>query len=80
MNRQDRDRSPWHRDALPAWGWVAILVMRVAQLLAALVPLALVVLMWWTWAHRRDPNVQRFLRGAAKQAGAVVDSVKGALR
>lgn len=74
------ERSPWHRDDLPAWAWVAIVLMRIGQLAALLVPLALVVLLWWTWTHRRDPGVQRVLRGAAKQAGAVVDSARSVLR
>jgi hypothetical protein len=74
------ERSPWHRDDLPAWGWVAILVLRVGQVVAALVPIALVVLLWWTWNHRRDPGVQRVLHDAARHAGAVADSVRSVLR
>jgi hypothetical protein len=74
------ERSPWHRDDLPAWAWVAIILMRIGQLAALLVPLALAVLLWWTWTHRRDPGVQRVLRGAAQQAGAVVDSARSVLR
>ena len=74
------DRSPWHRDDLPAWAWVAIIAMRIGQLAALLVPLALVVLLWWTWAHRRDPGVQQVLRGAAKQASAIADSARSVLR
>ena len=74
------ERSPWHRDDLPAWAWVAILAMRVGQLVALLAPIALVVLLWWTWTHRRDPAVQRVLRGAVKQAGAVVDSARSLVR
>jgi hypothetical protein len=75
-----RDRSPWHRDDLPPWAWSAIVVMRVAQAVAALVPLVLALLLWWTWAHRHDPPVRRALRGAARQAGALVDSVRSVLR
>lgn len=74
------ERSPWHRDDLPAWAWVAIVVMRVGQLVALLVPIALVVLLWWTWAHRRDPGVQRVLRDAGRHAGALSDSVRSVLR
>lgn len=74
------ERSPWHRDDLPAWAWVAVVAMRTAQVVAALVPVALVVLLWWTWTHRRDPALQRVVRGAAKQAGAVVDSVRSVVR
>jgi hypothetical protein len=74
------ERSPWDRDDLPAWGWVAIVVMRVGQLVAALVPIALAVLLWWTWSHRRDPEVRRVLSAAAKQAGALADSVRSVLR
>jgi hypothetical protein len=73
-------RSPWHRDDLPAWAWVAFLVMRVAQAVAALVPVALVVLLWWAWAHRHDPQVQRALQGAAREAGALADSLKALVR
>lgn len=73
-------RSPWHRDDLPAWAWVALVAMRVGQAAAALVPLALIVLLWWTWTHRRDPAVQRVLRGAAKQATAVADSARSLVR
>lgn len=74
------ERSPWHRDDLPAWAWVAVVVMRVGQVVALLVPIALVVLLWWTWTHRRDPGVQRVLREAGRQAGALVDSVESVLR
>lgn len=74
------ERSPWHRDDLPPWAWVAIVLLRLGQLAALLVPVALAVLLWWTWAHRRDPGVQRVLRGAAKQAGAVLDSARSVLR
>jgi len=73
-------RSPWHRDNLPAWAWVAVILLRIGQLVALLVPVALAVLLWWTWTHRRDPGVQRVLRGAAKQAGAVVDSARSLVR
>jgi hypothetical protein len=72
----DRARSPWHRDDLPAWAWAAFAVMRVAQVVAALVPVALVVLLWWTWSHRHDPPVKRALQGAARQAAALADSVR----
>ena len=75
-----RDRSPWHRDDLPPWAWAAIVVMRVAQVVAALVPLALVVLLGWGWAHRGDPQLRQALRGAANQAGALADSVRSVLR
>ena len=74
------ERSPWHRDDLPAWAWVAVVVMRVGQLVALLVPIALVVLLWWTWSHRRDPGVQRVLRDSARHAGALADSVRSVLR
>lgn len=74
------ERSPWHRDDLPAWGWVAILVLRVGQVVAALVPIALVALLCWTWIHRHDPGVQRVLHGAVRQAGALADSVRSVLR
>ncbi len=70
----DRARSPWHRDDLPAWAWTVLLVMRVAQVAAALVPLALAVLLWWTWTHRR------VLRGVAHEGAALADSLKGLLR
>jgi hypothetical protein len=74
------ERSPWHRDDLPAWGWIAILALRAAQMVAVLVPIALAVMLWWTWNHRRDPEVRRLLHGAAKQAGAAADSVRSVLR
>lgn len=73
-------RSPWHRDDLPAWAWAAFAIMRVAQLVAALVPAALVALLWWTWAHRHDPAVKHVLHGAAREASALADSVKGLVR
>jgi hypothetical protein len=75
-----RDRSPWHRDDLPPWAWTAIVVMRLAQVVAALVPLALVILLWWTWTHRHDPRVRHVVRSAAKQAGALADSLGSVLR
>jgi hypothetical protein len=74
------ERSPWHRDDLPAWGWVAIFVLRVGQLVALLVPIALVVLLCWTWIHRRDPSVQRVLHDAGHYAGALADSLRSVLR
>lgn len=70
------ERSPWHRDDLPAWAWVVLVVMRAGQVAAALAPLALIALLWWTWAHRREAQVQRVLHEAAKQAGAVLDSLR----
>lgn len=76
----DRARSPWHRDDLPAWAWTALVVMRVAQVVAALVPLALAALLWWGWTHRHEPPVQRVLRGVARETGAAVDSLKGLFR
>lgn len=75
-----RARSPWHRDDLPAWAWSALVVMRLGQVVAALVPLALVVLLWWTWSHRHDPQVRRVLRSAAVQAGTLADSLGSVLR
>ena len=76
----DRARSPWHRDDLPAWAWTALVVMRIAQVVAALVPVALAVFLWWAWTHRHDPPVRRALQGVAREAGAVADSLKGLLR
>ena len=76
----DRARSPWHRDDLPAWAWAAFAVMRAAQLVAALVPIALVVLAWWTWSHRHDPPVRQALHGVAKHATALADSVRSLAR
>lgn len=75
-----RERSPWDQDDLPAWAWVVVILARLGQLVAMLLPVALVVLLWWTWTHRRDPAVQRALRGAAKQAGAVADSARSLVR
>lgn len=76
----DRARSPWHRDDLPAWAWTALVLMRIAQVVAALVPLAVAVLLWWAWAHRHDPPVRRAVQGAARQAGALADSVRSVFR
>jgi hypothetical protein len=73
-------RSPWHRDDLPAWAWVALVLARLGQLVALLLPFALAALLWWTWEHRRDPEVRRVLRGAAKQVTAIADSVRSVLR
>ena len=53
------ERSPWHRDDLPAWAWVALVLARLGQLAALLLPFALAALLWWTWTHRRDPEVRR---------------------
>lgn len=75
-----RARSPWHRDDLPAWAWTALLVMRGAQVVAALAPFALAAFLWWAWTHRHDPPVQRVLRGVARETGALADSLKGLLR
>ncbi len=75
-----RARSPWHRDDLPAWAWTALVVMRVAQVVAALVPLALAAFLWWAWTHRHEPPVQRVLRGVAREAGAFADSLEAVLR
>lgn len=77
---KQRERSPWHRDDLPAWAWGVLIVVRAGQLAAALLPLALIVLLWWTWTHRREPAVQRALREATKQVGAVVDSARSRVR
>lgn len=73
-------RDQWLRDRMPPWAWAAIVFARLAQIVAVLLPLALVVLLWWTWAHRRDPGVRRVLKGAVKQAGAVFDSVASVVR
>lgn len=73
-------RSPWHRDDLPAWAWVALVLARIGQLAALLLPFALAALLWWTWTHRRDPEVRRVLRGAAAEVRAIADSVRSVLR
>jgi len=76
----DHARAPWHRDGMPAWAWVALAVVRVAQLVAALVPVAVLVLVCWTWSHRQDARVRQVLHGVAKQASALADSVRSVAR
>lgn len=73
-------RADWHRDGMPAWAWTALVLARVAQVAAALAPLALAVLLWWTWTHRHDPGVRRLLGGAARWAAAVLDSTRSVSR
>lgn len=74
------ERSPWHRDDLPGWAWVALVALRLAQVAAVLAPIALAVLLGWAWTHRRDPGVRRVVQGAARQAVEVADSVRSVLR
>lgn len=72
--------SPWDRRDLPAWAWVVLVFVRAGQLAAVLAPFALAALLWWTWTHRRDPEVRRVLRAVAGQVEALADSARSVLR
>lgn len=73
----DPARRLWHRDGIPAWGWVAIVVMRVAALLWALVPLALLVAGIWWWTHGGARRAPLLLKQAVHQMRAAADSLFG---
>ena len=67
-------RKSWHRDGIPAWGWFAIIVMRLFSLVVALLPVLLLVAGVWWWNHggaKRAPKV-------VQQAVAKVQSWVGA--
>lgn len=69
--------KPWHRDGIPAWGWVALVLLRLASLLAALVPLALVAALLWWWTHGGRHAAPGMAKRAGEQARATADSLLG---
>lgn len=72
-----RPHRSWHRDGIPAWGWLALVVMRVVSLAWALVPLALLAGGLWWWTHSGARHAPELARSAARHARAAADSVFG---
>ncbi len=70
-------RRLWHRDGIPAWGWVAIIVLRVVSLLWALVPLALLVAGIWWWTHGGARRAPQLAKRAVLHVRAATDSLIG---
>jgi hypothetical protein len=73
----ERARRPWHRDGIPAWGWAAIVVMRLASLVAVLLPVALLAGGIWWWTHGGAQQAPRLARQAVHQVQAWADSLRG---
>jgi hypothetical protein len=75
--RVNRPRRPWHRDGIPAWGWAALVVMRLAALAWTLIPLLLLAAGLWWWAHGGGRDSQPRIRHAVEHARAAADSLFG---
>ena len=72
-----RPRQPWHRDEIPAWGWLALGVMRVVSLAWMLVPLALLAAGLWWWTHGGSHRAPKLAKRAVEHARAAADSLFG---
>ncbi len=73
----ERPQRPWHRDGLPAWGWVGLVVLRIVSLAWVLLPAAILAAGLWWWTHGGSRQAPRLARQAVQHAKAMVDSAFG---
>lgn len=72
-----RPERPWHRDGIPAWGWLALIAMRLGSLVAMLLPFALLAAGLWWWTHGGRHAAPKLVQRAGEHTRAVADSVLG---
>jgi hypothetical protein len=73
----ERARKPWHRDGIPAWGWAAILIMRLVSLAMVLLPVVVLAGGIWWWTHGGARKAPALARQAVRQVQAWTDSLLG---
>ena len=71
------ERKSWHRDGIPAWGWIAITVMRLFSLVMALLPVLLLVAGVWWWNHGGAKRAPKVVQQAVTTVRSWVNAVLG---
>jgi hypothetical protein len=72
-----RERKPWRRDGLPAWGWAALAGIRLVTLAWTLLPAALLAAGIWWWTHGGSSRAPRLAKQVVAKVKAMADSAFG---